>query len=65
MRQGLTLVVIGGGIVAGGDRLAARRIPIDVSYTWVPRERNTAADRLVNEALDAQAAGGCSAHDLS
>lgn len=37
--------------------LAVRRLRSDVSYTWVPREQNTAADRLVNEALDAQAAG--------
>ena len=37
--------------------LAARRIPLEVTYTWVPRERNTAADRLVNEALDVQAHG--------
>jgi probable phosphoglycerate mutase len=29
----------------------------DVTYTWVPRERNKHADRLVNEALDAGAAG--------
>lgn len=29
----------------------------DVTYTWVPRERNKHADRLVNEALDAASAG--------
>jgi len=28
-----------------------------VRYTWVPRERNTHADRLANEALDAARAG--------
>ncbi|MDD4866614.1 MAG: bifunctional RNase H/acid phosphatase [Mycobacterium sp.] len=28
-----------------------------VSYTWVPRHRNVAADRLANEAMDAAAAG--------
>ena len=37
--------------------LAVRRLRADVDYTWVPRAQNTAADRLVNEALDAQAAG--------
>jgi len=37
--------------------LAVRRLGADVDYTWVPRAQNTAADRLVNEALDAQAAG--------
>jgi probable phosphoglycerate mutase len=37
--------------------LAVRRLRSDVHYTWVPRAQNTAADRLVNEALDAQAAG--------
>ena len=37
--------------------LAVRRLRSDVDYTWVPRAQNTAADRLVNEALDAQAAG--------
>jgi broad specificity phosphatase PhoE/ribonuclease HI len=32
---------------------ARRAFPADrVSYTWVPREQNTHADRLVNEALD-------------
>ncbi len=29
-----------------------------VSYTWVPRERNKTADRLVNEMLDAALANG-------
>ncbi|MBB4676570.1 broad specificity phosphatase PhoE/ribonuclease HI [Crossiella cryophila] len=28
-----------------------------VGYTWIPRERNTDADRLANEAMDAQASG--------
>ncbi len=31
--------------------------PSQVSYTWVPRERNKAADRLVNEMLDAALRG--------
>lgn len=30
----------------------------DVSYTWVPRERNKHADRLANEAMDAAERGG-------
>jgi len=29
-----------------------------VTYTWVPRERNTSADRLANQAMDAAAARG-------
>ncbi|RJK96968.1 bifunctional RNase H/acid phosphatase [Vallicoccus soli] len=39
--------------------LRARRVlpPEQVSYTWVPRERNKAADRLANEALDLAAKG--------
>jgi len=37
--------------------LAVRRLRTDVDYTWVPRAQNTAADRLVNEALDAQSRG--------
>ncbi len=37
--------------------LAVRRLGANVDYTWVPREENKAADRLVNEALDAQARG--------
>lgn len=37
--------------------LAVRRLRADVDYTWVPRAQNTAADRLVNEALDAQSSG--------
>jgi probable phosphoglycerate mutase len=31
--------------------------PEQVSYTWVPRERNTAADKLANAAMDAAARG--------
>src|SRR5512133_1084022 len=31
---------------------AARLRPADVTWTWVPRELNTAADTLVNRALD-------------
>jgi probable phosphoglycerate mutase len=31
--------------------------PSQVSYVWVPRERNKHADRLLNEALDAAARG--------
>jgi ribonuclease H / adenosylcobalamin/alpha-ribazole phosphatase len=34
----------------------ARRLP-SLGYSWVPRERNTHADRLANEAMDAAAAG--------
>ena len=30
---------------------------LDVRFTWIPRERNTAADRLANEAMDAAALG--------
>jgi len=39
--------------------LEAQRIlpPEQVSYVWVPRERNKHADRLANEALDAAARG--------
>lgn len=39
--------------------LRAREIvpPEQVTYTWVPRERNKHADRLANEALDAAARG--------
>lgn len=35
-------------LAAGFDR---------VGYTWIPRERNTDADRLANQAMDAQADG--------
>jgi ribonuclease HI len=40
--------------------IAARRAypPDLVRYTWVPRERNTRADALVNEALDTDAGDG-------
>jgi broad specificity phosphatase PhoE/ribonuclease HI len=42
-------------------RLAAEALdvlpPENVRYTWVPRARNTHADRLANEAMDAAAAG--------
>jgi len=31
--------------------------PEQVRYVWIPRERNTAADRLANEAMDAAARG--------
>lgn len=31
--------------------------PAQVVYQWIPRERNVAADALVNECLDAAAAG--------
>jgi probable phosphoglycerate mutase len=39
--------------------LRARAVlpPSQVTYTWVPRERNKHADRLANEALDAAARG--------
>jgi probable phosphoglycerate mutase len=33
-----------------------------VTYTWVPRERNTYADRLANEAMDSAAGRGESAN---
>jgi ribonuclease H / adenosylcobalamin/alpha-ribazole phosphatase len=38
--------------------LAARAqqlAPFGTTYTWIPREENTYADRILNEALDAQA----------
>lgn len=38
----------------------ARRLG-DVRYTWVPRARNAHADRLANEAMDAQAGVTCHA----
>ena len=38
-------------------KVAALFGPGHVSYTWIPRERNQAADRLANEAMDAGAAG--------
>ena len=37
--------------------LAVRRLRADIDYIWVPRAQNAAADRLVNEALDAQSRG--------
>jgi probable phosphoglycerate mutase len=40
---------------AEGRRLAAA-LP-SVTFGWIPRERNTYADRLANEAMDAAAAG--------
>ena len=36
---------------------AARLAPAGTTYTWVPRERNTHADRLANEALDGVRSG--------
>jgi probable phosphoglycerate mutase len=33
-----------------------------VTYTWVPRERNTDADRLANQAMDSAAGQGGSAN---
>lgn len=36
---------------------ALRRQLSSVSFTWIPRERNTHADRLANEAMDAAARG--------
>jgi broad specificity phosphatase PhoE/ribonuclease HI len=32
--------------------------PFGTTYTWIPRERNKHADRILNEALDAQAGKG-------
>jgi ribonuclease H / adenosylcobalamin/alpha-ribazole phosphatase len=43
--------------LAAQARQAARALG-RVSYTWVPRERNTRADRLANQAMDAAARGG-------
>ena len=37
--------------------LELRNLGGSVRYTWVPREQNTFADRLANEALDEAAAG--------
>ena len=34
---------------------AAQLTPSGTTYTWIPREQNEHADRLLNEALDAQA----------
>jgi len=38
-------------------KVAALFGPGHVSYTWIPRERNQAADRLANEAMDSGVAG--------
>ena len=34
-----------------------RTLPVPVRYQWIPREKNKHADRLANEAMDAQAEG--------
>jgi ribonuclease H / adenosylcobalamin/alpha-ribazole phosphatase len=34
---------------------ASRLVPPNVRYTWIPREQNKHADRILNEALDAAA----------
>ena len=47
--------------LAAQARQAARALG-RVTYTWVPRERNTHADRLANQAMDAAAEGGGSAN---
>jgi broad specificity phosphatase PhoE/ribonuclease HI len=36
-------------------------VPADITWTWVPRERNKAADALANRALDEQARTGAPA----
>ncbi|WP_244929052.1 bifunctional RNase H/acid phosphatase [Nocardioides sp. W7] len=36
---------------------ASRLAPVGTSYTWIPRERNSYADRLANEALDGKRSG--------
>lgn len=36
---------------------AARLAPFGTTYTWVPREQNSHADRLANEALDGKRSG--------
>jgi len=43
--------------LAAEARQAARALS-RVTYTWVPRERNTHADRLANQAMDTAAARG-------
>ena len=43
--------------LAAEARQAARALG-RVTYTWVPRERNTHADRLANQAMDTAAARG-------
>ena len=47
--------------LAAEARQAARALG-RVTYTWVPRERNTHADRLANQAMDAAAGNGGSAN---
>ena len=46
--------------LAAEARQAARALG-RVTYTWVPRERNTHADRLANQAMDTAAGRGGSA----
>ena len=48
-------------VLAAEARQAARALG-RVTYTWVPRERNTHADRLANQAMDAAAGRGGSAN---
>ena len=43
--------------LAAAARQAARELG-RVTYTWVPRERNTHADRLANQAMDAVSGSG-------
>jgi len=43
--------------IAAEARQAARALG-RVTYTWVPRERNTHADRLANQAMDSAAGRG-------
>jgi probable phosphoglycerate mutase len=47
--------------LAAEARQAARALG-RVTYTWVPRERNTHADRLANQAMDSAAGDGGSAN---
>ena len=42
---------------------ANRLAPRGTTYTWVPRERNTHADRLANEALDGRRSGVSTSED--
>lgn len=44
-------------VLAAEARQAARALG-RVTYTWVPRERNTRADRLANQAMDSAAERG-------
>ena len=48
-------------VLAAEARQAARALG-RVTYTWVPRERNTHADRLANQAMDSAAGHGGSAN---